>query len=1108
MIDLIISKSSEESVFQYLDQVLLYFKECPNISFSKWPEYEINYSLIQKKNKFFYEFAQKWFKKNNFNIIIYKEKHRYLSSFVLAAEYPPSLGIKKIVESIINKYGWDDLIQKTESIIEQFISSCNLKDFSVAQKVFLKKDSEGFYALLELIKILISFKVKLDHTNLDEEYYFEIAKENNIDILLAKELYKNFESDIIGISTNRITLNYPNFNYRIINKNGHCLVIEHNLLESVKVKCNNNFDIYDYDNFILQIISSEDVIDLKNEDLNVNIEKDNSWLLVTSKLESSFFKLTRRNTTLRDIKIIIKNKYNFINQLLVHIKRDYNFLVFDKNYKEIISRNNVFNSSTIYLVPLRRLEFDLFKSLEEFDLINDDASLPIFLYNGKNSNIEICGVQIYLSKIPFNLRLNSSKNIDQYFYYENIRECLFFNKNLKIYLEMLNEKEEKYQIQLFHCFKENRSPKQINLKPILRNNYISPLNVYEKDGLYELIIKMDNLSTYDYFFLLLPISSAYFETDKRIVFKMRYEIKSIEARTNINCNFSYKNNDLVLDFLEYGEASFNFSYYYILKNNNYIKKLNFKYKVIPEIIGHFSKDVYGVDTPELDLYKDFVRTSYIEIKNNSFRKFSQYYDLTICFENVNNHLIYPLELSYKINLTQDIFTFDEVFSIIESKYYSRIIISIKYNKIDIFKVYFSDKLYDLNNINGYVQLKKIKAIDIYSLNEKFEHPINSRKYKNSIIFGVSDNEEEYIISNGFISELNNDDNNILNQFIYYLCTNSDPKICKELLYEILKSVDYSFEFILWLTKVNKKFYIRNNLYFCAIFDIFPIIILWSELAINPLDKKTQMVTSKKESKFYESLDEYFIPYFNQFIFHPRFSIHLITVTHLDELFSLGLLPNIKQETTVFKIVFNYFSIIRNYTNREIQWVCLFWFYNSCKLNNLLNNFNREYRINLGNQNYIVNYTNALVKDMPYLEFDLKNNQDIKLIFEENLSYYIFPIQRIIPNILSFFNSMKEFSFSNELNKLLDKDCFIYIQPNLDGLSNSSKWQFIIFFSLIVVSKQLNRESLLNNLNSIWTFKDEEYKFLLKWITTNNSTKFLFRIFTLYWFKCFWEDVYV
>ena len=235
---------------------------------------------------------------------------------------------------------------------------------------------------------------------------------------------------------------------------------------------------------------------------------------------------------------------------------------------------------------------------------------------------------------------------------------------------------------------------------------------------------------------------------------------------------------------------------------------------------------------------------------------------------------------------------------------------------------------------------------------------------------------------------------------------------------------------------------------------------------------------------------------------------MITVTHLDELYSLGLLPNINPDKNGFKNLFIYFLVIRNYSTREIQWICLFWFYNLCKLNNLVNNFDMEYKINLEDQTFIVNYTNKVVQDMPYLEFDQRNNQDIKLIFEENLSYYIFPIQRIIPNIESFFNFMKYPSFINKLKRILDKDCFIFIQPNLEGLSNSSKWQFIIFFSLLVVCKQLNKKNLLNNLISIWEFEDEEYKYLLKWITTNNSTKFLYKKFYLYWFKCFWEDLNV
>ncbi len=162
-----VDTNSRNSVFNYLEDVLDYYKTAENATLSEWPAIEKGYEPFQK-NESFYRHAMSWFINRNINVIKHNKKNRYLSTFILAAEFPPTLGYGRLIEELVKQCGWLSLYRSPKDNLIDFIESIDINAYSVVQRQSLNIDSEGYYALLNLIEILSSIRYSLDSPeNLD-----------------------------------------------------------------------------------------------------------------------------------------------------------------------------------------------------------------------------------------------------------------------------------------------------------------------------------------------------------------------------------------------------------------------------------------------------------------------------------------------------------------------------------------------------------------------------------------------------------------------------------------------------------------------------------------------------------------------------------------------------------------------------------------------------------------------------------------------------------------------------------------------------------------------------------------------------------------------------
>ena len=114
-----VNPSNQESVFAYLDAVLNYYKTTENASLGEWPPHENGW--YAKKNGAFYRLAIKWFRERNVNVIRLNDSNRYLSTFILAAEFPPTLGYGRLVQELVRNSGWLSLYRSPETNLQEYI---------------------------------------------------------------------------------------------------------------------------------------------------------------------------------------------------------------------------------------------------------------------------------------------------------------------------------------------------------------------------------------------------------------------------------------------------------------------------------------------------------------------------------------------------------------------------------------------------------------------------------------------------------------------------------------------------------------------------------------------------------------------------------------------------------------------------------------------------------------------------------------------------------------------------------------------------------------------------------------------------------------------------
>ena len=175
---------------EYLEDVLNYYKTSDSPSFSKWPTEIISWTPFPLNEKKFYSIVERWFSDKGIRILRHNGKRRYLSTFILAAEFPPTLGFQEHIQKLVQRNGWHALYKNAEFCLKDYISSVNTEYLTVAEKQFLKKDSDedGATAFLELIKILSTIRFLLGKFETLDEICVKVASEQEYDIDLLQRI--------------------------------------------------------------------------------------------------------------------------------------------------------------------------------------------------------------------------------------------------------------------------------------------------------------------------------------------------------------------------------------------------------------------------------------------------------------------------------------------------------------------------------------------------------------------------------------------------------------------------------------------------------------------------------------------------------------------------------------------------------------------------------------------------------------------------------------------------------------------------------------------------------------------------------------------------------
>lgn len=1101
-------------IYEYLEDVLKYYKENANPSLGEWPVVELGWSPFTKNN-FFYDITLQWFAERNISIIQGANKsRRFLSSFILAAEFPPTLGYSDLVAEIVRKYGWLSLYRSPQTFLDEYINLITITDYTLAQRQSLEINKGGYFAFLELVTILASIRYLLGNSENLEEICVKVAEKTERDIGLVQRIAIAYHDTLIPNEHENHTFPSPQFSFQLKREGIWRLGIKHNLHGKTRIQMPSSIELNRFSIGTLTCIAGEEILQINTSSDSVQLETIDNHIDLDFGITKDHIHIQKRNESLKNIHFSLTgtDKNANVQSLTIgRIQRKDNFLVFDMQGNEIVTKSRLYRrGQPLMVVPLN---LQLAQNLVEspwFKQLMLPETLPIFVLEGNPEKVEIDGQCLHFCETPFSIQLRTQTPWEQTFSTKPNYPYYFFSPLMQISLEgdLTGMADPVLKLSKMVTREGAKVDDPIEIEYIDRR--ITPTKDFSSPGAYKLTVKFGNDVQKVQYFRLLPIRSIRLLDEKFIQIKLFSEEDSFELLDDHKCTVSVTRGLVDLQFKEYGNHQIDAKYKYKYNENRppASTTLKFFFKAQQEVVGHFSRDLFGINKEVLSLQKDLTPSANFEFRKSSLSDPSQRYTVSAYMEGELQHGLFPRFMCNHVDGTER-FVLDQVVTSIAKHGYSRLLLLVNCGDRELFRATFT------SNLSNILQLEKewekgvyneLLVLPIYSL-DCFTVTDLSDIPDNSIVYGMihdADGKTQYATHGLCIppeSASVDPVQRLLDSFTTYIPEDT----VWDLLLTILTSPKLSYQLIDWYTKASKWDHPYDIPAFVYLLERFPIIASWSDLARNPENRNEIFALITREANFLHLGGKYLVPNGINLASHPRYSPELMTIRDIQVLEQLNLLPS-HDENPHSLIELSRFCAIRFVTGSKpvLSWLTLFWFRSYCEKHNLQVAYTKITKEFLNESLAVTEVSHEYTRVMPTYHNDLTNEQNIRNMFVTEQSHYAMPMITKITGLFDFLDCLESSSFTSGLASIIATRPLAHAKPDLEGFKASSKWKFIIFLSLTVVCTQLDKQEFLQRLYELWEFTPMQYTYLIQWTNKNTETVRIYNAYYEYWMEKFWE----
>ena len=1102
--------------FDYFEDVLEYYKTTENPSFGEWPLCPF------ERNSRFYDEAEQWFTDRGVKVLYHKNR-RFLSSFIIAAEFPPSLGFKKDVDAIVKRNGWLTLYRNPQNCLEEYIVHTNLDDKTLAQRQFLTVDSEGYYAFLELLTILSSIRFYLGKNLLIEEICLKIATETSHDIDLIQRIANTYESTLMPEESEGKDIPSPRFEYALRDSvDGKKLVLQHNLNKTVQIPAASSIHLNRSSHASFSALAGSEPLSLYQGSDVVSLLSRNGQVEADFGVNTDYFTLEKRNSTLKNIRFYLTMS-DVSNQLFSvqvgSIYRREDFLVFDKSGKEIVRTNRSYKmGQELYFVPLTSEIGKAFKESASFSQI-ESLLVPIFTQNTDEEEIQINGITFSFTDTPFAIEMRNQTPLEKAFNVGRGITAYFYSSDISFTITGEVEGAPMPEITLVRRTRKTVEGKkqevQNPINTMLKGSVIRPRLPLSDPGHYRLTVKYNEKSKQTRDFRLLPIRSMRLVGEKRIRLKMMKIPFEFNLIGDQECTCACDGAFVTLTFSDYGFHQVDAEYIYWPhgEDSPRVKSpIKFRTLIQQEVTGNFATTLTGLANTNLSLEHDLLAGSSIAFNRSNLDMNNEPYIINAYMEWNADQEITPEMKRYSVE-GFDRFPLTDIVGYAKSKRVTRLLLSVKRESDELFRAEFFDDLGDITNLESEWNRglwDEILVLPLCSLQEVYITDLNEIP-ENSIVYGViRENDERRVITHGkWVGDAETESSDPVEGFLIGLCHhNPDEDLLSDLLKQILVSPELSDRFVLWMTKAKNWSYPYDIRPYVKMFELFPVIAMWVDIA--RLDDYPEQIipeiSPSIESQIHKKKESFFIPHVRNLSTHPRFCAEFMTINDLRMLNDLGILPN-KVNTHESRVqTFAHFMNPFSETGKPVlSWLTLFWGRRVAQENGFSAEFEQfldVYRENSPAGTVEHDY----VLNLPICQNDENRNRDIAMDFRSEQSHYQCPVSsQDSTSYHTFFETLNDEEFGLALVSLLKNDEILRMSvPNFKGCNTSSKWFSAIYLSLYAVSRQLEQSELYDALLDLYKLNDHEFHYLLFWIRSHSETAPIYNSYYEYWMSLYWR----
>lgn len=1110
-----------QRILDYLADVLIYYKTSKSPSFSKWPMEEINWVRFALSERKFYSIVEKWFSDRGINILCNNGRRRFLSTFILAAEFPPTLGFQEHIRKMVHKRGWHSLYKNPEYYLKQYIESVNMEYLTVAEKQFLNKDTDGdgFIAFLELIKILSNIRFLLGKFKTMEEICVKFASEQEYDIDLIQRIVTTYKSVLIPVQVDGTHLPFPKFEYKLQkNPEGVSLQIWHNLNLPVQIPLPSSIYLNRYSLASMTVISSGETLPFLQTADAVSLETDDSRINADFGLSSNSFPIWKRNLELKCIRFYLttRNRYNELTTInLGGIQRHEDFLVFDESGKEVINSHRSFKmGQQLLFVPLSTQIGEAFETSSHF-IREPYVDMPVFTLAGEPKEVIIKGIKLTFCDIPFSIEAREQSPWELAFTEKGGACTYFFSSAFTFNLKGSLDGTPLPTIELVQVIRINGIKEELSIPYIFKDRDITFRDPITKPGLYRLTIQFNSNSKQRKYVHFLPVRSVRLLHEKGLQLRLYRPPIDLIFQDEHVCSSKIIGDKVELEFDDYGPYQIDAQYTY-LTNKTYNSerrirtKIKFTFHAQQEVVGHFSEIITGTNRRGLSIKKNLLPGSFFEFRKSALRESVASYVIVAYLEGDISKYIFPEVKRYVVS-GEDSYTLSDVERYVCKHAFSRLLLLVLHKDEVLFRAEFNDDLSDIISLEREWKLGYYNKLVVVPINTLEPIHVDSLESitEQSIVYGAIEDSDgtTQIVTHGHYYDIGHSEGSFpLQQLLYMLGDDVHATQEEKLtsLTSVLSDPKQAYEFVRWFTKASRWDYPHDIIPFVRLIQDFPIIAVWADIARIPENQNTPIPEIQKEAQFLLATDEYSIPNVRNLMAYPMFLPERVSLEDFRLLEGLELMIGVDNDPKNASLF--YMTPFSEGGKPVLSWVSLFWLrYIAARCNHATtvkeywNQFGKEIASRI-KQIYEDNQRN-----IPIYQKDRQRPQDIGAMFNKEQVHYVNPVQSSIPTLPSFFEVVTTDTFSIGLSILFSRPPLIKAEPYLDGFQESSKWKCIIFLSLFAVCWQIEKIPILERLNDLYHLNELEYSYLIQWVSTNTEISYIYDAYYEYWMQLFWEE---